>query len=184
MAANDPFTDGGLALPSSWEDAMTTVASALESYLDENGFTTAEYTAPTVTVSLGRLSFPFPNPPTRQRVVPLHDLHHVATGYGTDFRGEAEVAAWELAAGCTTPFLYGINLSTGMTGMLLSPRRVVRAFLAGRKCRTLYRSGMSAEAAKGLTVAELRKHLGVPEQGIGSPRERRLHPRAPSNALG
>ncbi len=28
--------------------------------------------------------------------IPFNDLHHVATGYGTDVLGEAEIGAWEL----------------------------------------------------------------------------------------
>jgi hypothetical protein len=40
-----------------------------------------------------------PNVKSRQRALPLHDLHHLVTGYDTSWRGEAEIAAWELAAG-------------------------------------------------------------------------------------
>jgi hypothetical protein len=39
---------------------------------------------------------------TRRRVdaAKLHDLHHFATEYETDWPGEAEIAAWEIAGGC------------------------------------------------------------------------------------
>ena len=44
----------------------------------------------------------FPNTDSRKRAVPLHDLHHILTGYKTDWMGEAEIGAWELRAGCNS----------------------------------------------------------------------------------
>jgi len=39
----------------------------------------------------------------QQRLL-LHDVHHLVTGYDTSFRGELELAAWELASpGCARP---------------------------------------------------------------------------------
>ena len=35
----------------------------------------------------------------RQRAVRWHDLHHVATRFGTDNVGEGEISAWELRRG-------------------------------------------------------------------------------------
>ena len=29
----------------------------------------------------------------------LHDIHHLLSDYDTDFRGELEIAAWELSSG-------------------------------------------------------------------------------------
>ena len=46
------------------------------------------------------ITFKIPNSEGRRRAVRFHDLHHVLTGYQTDFRGEAEIGAWELASGC------------------------------------------------------------------------------------
>ena len=40
--------------------------------------------------------YDLPNP----GFLPWHDLHHVATGYGTGLIGEAEISAYELRAGC------------------------------------------------------------------------------------
>jgi len=48
----------------------------------------------------GRFMPLFPNVAPRVRAVKLHDLHHILTGYGTSWTGEAEIAAWELASGC------------------------------------------------------------------------------------
>jgi ubiquinone biosynthesis protein Coq4 len=32
--------------------------------------------------------------------VRLHDLHHLVTGYPTDWKGELEISAWEIAGSC------------------------------------------------------------------------------------
>ena len=58
-----------------------------------------EYDASVVKVTFWSITFPLPNPPSRQIAVRLHDLHHVVTGYGTDPVGEAEISAWELRRG-------------------------------------------------------------------------------------
>ena len=72
------------------------VRRALEMYLEENGFSASEYDASVVKVTFWSVTFPLPNPPSRQVAVRLHDLHHVVTGYGTDPVGEAEISAWDL----------------------------------------------------------------------------------------
>lgn len=65
-----------------------------------------------------------------------HDLHHVATGYGTTLVGEAEIGAWELASGCRHYYVAWIlNLGAVVTGLFLAPRRVVRAFQRGWRQR-------------------------------------------------
>lgn len=141
------------------------VLEGRDAYLAENGFHTEAYTAPTYTVNVFGRDLTFRNRPTRQRVIPLHDLHHVVTGYGTDLIGEAEIGAWELVAGCNTPFLYAINGAAVLAGLLISPRRVFRAARDARGQRTLYKEGSRYEELMTLTVAELRERLGVPAGG-------------------
>lgn len=159
------------------------VESALNRYLVENGFSESEYTKQTMVLEVGPLSFVLPNPPTRQRAIPLHDLHHVATGYGTDLVGEAEIGVWELRGGCNTVFLWLINLVAIVTGLFLSPRRMLAAWRNARGARTLYVSRIEPARARAMTVPELRRALGVPEQGAAVAAERRLHPRAPKRVL-
>ena len=65
------------------------VRDARDAYLAENGFTTESYDAPTTAGSFLGVKFSVPNPPPHQRAIRLHDLHHVATGFGTDHAGEA-----------------------------------------------------------------------------------------------
>ena len=154
-------------------DARRSVKEGLGEYLAENGFDSAEYTAPTFRLKLFGRYFDAPNSPDRQWAIPLHDLHHVASGYGTDWVGEAEIGVWELRAGCKTPVVYYLNAMAALIGVVLAPRRMVATWHAARGARALYRSGLSYEQALGMTIGELRAHLGVPEGGLGG--ERRLH---------
>ncbi len=161
-----------------------TMQDGLQRYLDENGFTIEEYTSPTVTISLGPIPLRFPNSPGRQRAIPLHDLHHVLTGYGTDLVGEAEIGAWELRAGCNTAFLYFINLAAVMIGLVLAPRRIWRAWRAARGARSLYLDGRPASAYLERSIVEVRRAHGVPAEGAAEPELRRLHRKAPQRVTG
>jgi hypothetical protein len=158
------------------EDIMR---DGLDRYLDENGFSIEEYTAPTVTISIGPIPIRFPNSPARQRAIPLHDLHHVLTGYGTDLAGEAEIGMWELRAGCTTPFLWLINLMAVGLGLVIAPRRLWRAWRAAKGARSLYLDGQPAAAYLSRSIDEVRRAHGVPAEGVADPRARRLHGKAP-----
>src|SRR5690606_42048006 len=81
----------------------------------------------------------FPNTAARVRAVSRHDLHHLVTGYDTDFLGEAEVAAWELASDCRDfRAAWVLNLLAMPIGMLRNPARVRRAFARGRSCQSLH----------------------------------------------
>ena len=70
----------------------------------------------------------------------LHDVHHVLTGYDTNWRGELEIAAWELGSGgCARYYLYWIDRFIFVAiGMLLIPRAVLGAYRRGREHRNLY----------------------------------------------
>lgn len=160
-------------------DASRTMLAARDDYMAENGFEVADYTLPTVQLKAFGVYREFPNTPNRQWAIPLHDLHHVATGYGTDFAGEAEVGAWELRAGCETPVVYGLNAAAAIIGMFVAPLRVIAAFRAAKGARSLYRAPVPMEKALAMTVGELRAHLGIPAEGLG--KERRLHEDAQRN---
>jgi hypothetical protein len=157
---------------------MTTVRDALTAYLTVNGFTTDSYTAPTVAIPIGPVTIPLPNTAGRKAVVKMHDLHHLATGYGTDLTGEAEIGAWELRAGCTTLAAYVYNAMAVSMGLVISPRRTLRAFADARGSTTLYKLGMGYDATLELTVAELRARMHLPPNGVA--REPvKLHSAAP-----
>jgi hypothetical protein len=110
--------------------AALLVEQGRDSYLAENGFTVAAYDAPRTQASVWGVRFSVPNTPKHRWAIMLHDLHHVATGYGTDLIGEGEVSAWELRGGLRPLGLYvgSIVLGGALFGMLIAPRRVWRAF--------------------------------------------------------
>lgn len=159
--------------------STTKTADALDAYLAENGFSKDEYIADSALVHLGPIPFRIPNPASRKKAIPLHDLHHVATGFGTDMIGEGEIGAWELGAGCTTLYVYFLNFSVSVVGFFLAPRRILDAFASGRRATSLYRLGVGPDAVTGIDVGALRRMLGLPEEGIAEEGTRGLHPKAP-----
>lgn len=106
------------------------------------------------------LKWPIPNPPVRKAIIPMHDAHHIVTGYGTDTAGEAEVAAWALGAGGPGPLLGWVYdcLAFGV-GLLQAPVRTTRAFYAGRGCQTVYELG--SQAVLDMDLDALRTHTRV-----------------------
>lgn len=117
------------------------VRSARARYFEANQFgADGGYGDAWVDVEFGPITVPIPNTPARVRAVGYHDLHHIVTGYDTNFVGEAEISAWELGAGCED-FVAAYVLNTGAmsAGIVIAPRRTLQAFARGRKSRSLYR---------------------------------------------
>lgn len=139
---------------------------ARDHFLASNGFYVEDYSARTYTVKLGRLPIRFPNTKAHRWATPLHDLHHILTGYRTDWIGEAEIAAWELRAGCKTLLVYSLDVAGVVIGLFLSAARVWRAFLAASRQRTLYSDPALCECVLQMTVGEVRTRLGIPPGGL------------------
>lgn len=113
--------------------------------------------------AFGFTVFAFPNTSARVRAVRLHDIHHILTEYDTTWAGEGEIAAWELAAGCGRHYAaWVLNLGAAVIGLLISPRRMLRAFVRGRRSRSLY-FGDFSEAMLNDRVGELRARLNLIE---------------------
>lgn len=107
------------------------------------------------------LSIVLPNVESRRRALRLHDLHHLATGYETSWTGEAEIAAWELAAGCHGyAAAWALNLVAFSIGVVIAPRRVWHAFVRGRSSTTLYRHHWN-DAYLEWRLDEMRAFLGL-----------------------
>lgn len=160
------------------------VEHARDRYLAENGFTTQEYDAPWTPASVFGIRFSVPNTPKHRWAIMLHDLHHVATGYGTDLVGEGEISAWELRSGLSSLGLYvgSIVLGAALVGLLPSPRRVLSAFGKGGSKRALFdRPDLSYDALMNMSVGELRAELGIPAGGLAA-HLRALHSHAPLSA--
>jgi hypothetical protein len=139
---------------------------ARDRFLCSNGFRIEDYSAPTYTVKFWRLRVRFPNTKAHQWATPLHDLHHILTGYRTDWIGEAEIAAWELRAGCKTLVAYWLDASAATIGLFISPARVWRAFLRAKGQHTLYCDPALCESVSHMTVREVRARLGIPPGGL------------------
>ncbi|MBX3207687.1 MAG: hypothetical protein KF764_21740 [Labilithrix sp.] len=164
-----------------------TVREARDAYLAENGFTVEAYDEKWTGASFFGIPFKVPNTRRHRWAIMLHDLHHVATGYGTDLVGEGEISAWELRPGPVSLGLYvgGIVFLGTLAGAFVAPRRTLAAWRAARSIRTLHDQLPATadegvyEALLGLTVAELRERLGVPRAGLAR-EPRRLHDYAPA----
>lgn len=84
-------------------------------------------------------------------------------------RGEAEIGAWELASGCLRyPAAQVLNTASLAMGMLISPRRTLRAWARGRATRNLYVYD-TIDHVLARRVDEMREALGLAEP---SPRPR------------
>lgn len=146
-------------------DPALTMREARARYFEDNDFgPDGGYASPWVDIKLGPIPMPFPNTDARRRAVRYHDLHHVLTGYATDWTGEFEISAWEIAAGCKD-FVVAWQLNLGGMGaaLALMPRKAFRAFVRGRRSESLY--GKSLDELLDLTVAEARARTNMPETG-------------------
>ncbi len=165
-------------LPSSWS-----VEQGLHAYLEENGFTLEAYDAPRTPGSFLGVRFTVPNPPRHRWAIMLHDLHHVATGFGTDPAGEGQISAWECRRGLQPLGLYvgSIVISGFLLGLVVAPIRTVRAWRASAHGASLFHNkALGYDELLGRSIGELRKLLGVPQDGLSTCR-RGLHSLAPKH---
>jgi hypothetical protein len=157
------------------------VREGRDAYLLENGFKVEDYDAPRTPASLMGLEFSVPNTPAHRRAIMQHDLHHVATGFGTDPAGEGEIAAWEARNGLgpLDAYVRSLVIVGLLGGWLFAPLRTLRAYRAARTSGTLFGCrDEDYEALLAMTVGELRAKLGVPREGLAvGPRG--LHSTAP-----
>ena len=141
-----------------------TVREARAAYYESNGFSEPSTSRRWEWVKLGPIGIPILNTRARVRALECHDVHHLATGYKTDWRGEAEQSAWELGAGCHRYwFAWGINALGLAMGAVIAPVRTWRAFRRGLSCTTLY-SGPFDPAVLDLSLDALRERLGIEDE--------------------
>ncbi|MFN2563467.1 MAG: hypothetical protein ABR499_00475 [Gemmatimonadaceae bacterium] len=142
-------------------DDSTTLAAARAAFFEHAGLGgDGGYGAAWVRVEAKPFPFSFPNTRGRVAAAKLHDLHHIATEYDTDWTGEAEIGAWEIAGGCGAyGWAWVLNLGAFLVGMVRSPRRLFAAFVTGRRARNLYHSGFPDGRLTEVTVGMLREQL-------------------------
>jgi len=119
------------------------------------------------------IPFCFPNWNARVAAARLHDLHHIAAEYATDWPGEVEIAAWEIASNCRRySAAWLLDLAGWNVGLLIAPRRMFRAFVRGRRAaHNLYKKPLLESQLDTVTVGMLRDQLGLvteaPNSGVG-----------------
>lgn len=163
--------------------ASMRVRDALAVYLAENGFTAEAYDSPTTSGSFLGVKLRVPNPPSHQRAIRLHDLHHVATGFGTDHAGEAEISVWQARRGLLAAGAYvtSIVILSAFAGVFLAPRRTLRAVRASTSGPSLFALTHDYESLLDRSVGDLRALLEIPPQGLAThPRQHHAH--APKKA--
>lgn len=142
--------------------SQLTLKDAITEYFAFNKFgPDGGYSDKWVRLKLGPISLYIPNTAARVRAVRIHDLHHVATGYRTDWIGEFEISAWELATWCGRYHAaWVLNLGGLVAGLFSSPRRTVAAFMRGRRSHNLYAEEYGP-ALLTQTVGQVRARLGL-----------------------
>ncbi len=148
-------------------DENLRVKAALAQLFERFGFSDDAYTAKWFAIGVGKWLIHLPNIPSRVYVARYHDIHHILTGYPANWRGEAEIGAWELATGCRTSFVaWFLNGGAVFVGLFIWPNAVWRAFKRGRRTRTNLYHGFNYDALLQTTVGEVRAQIGLaPEIG-------------------
>jgi hypothetical protein len=117
---------------------------------------------PFAVVKILYLPYPIPNTRARKRAVRIHDLNHLVSGYSTDRIGELEISAWELASGGCRDYVaaWVLDLAGLLGGLMVAPRRTLRAYWAGTKQQNLY--PFEYEEVLSLSVVDARQKASEP----------------------
>ena len=140
-----------------------TVAAELGRFYSENDFGPGGgQESSSVKIQLNRwCAIYIPNFSGRKKALLKHDIHHLVTGYSSgSIIGESEISAWEIASGCKTyrgAFL--LNTSGAMFGILIDGKRIFKAFVKGRRSKSLYHNFISLEQAMDMRLADLKDIL-------------------------
>jgi hypothetical protein len=123
------------------EVAGASLREALAQHLAASGLPPdAGDSQPFALVKILYVPYPIPNTRARKRAVRIHDLNHLVSGYSTDRIGELEISAWELASGGCRDYVaaWVLDLPGLLGGLMVAPRRTLRAFWAGTRQQNLY----------------------------------------------
>ncbi|MEM7155498.1 MAG: hypothetical protein AAF799_21790 [Myxococcota bacterium] len=129
----------------------------------ENGFgTSGGYDDAWQEASFAGVPYAVPNVRARADALRVHDLHHLLTGYTTDWRGESEISGWELGSGGAGryPYAWFIAMFGFVIGVLTMPLRTWRAFRRGRGGSNLYAVSRPMDVLNE-PVERVRARLGV-----------------------
>ena len=147
------------------------VGDALDLFMLENGYRRQDYDAPRTPARVCGISFSVPNSPLHRWSIMRHDLHHIATGYGTDLPGEAEMSAWEIRRGIKPVGKYVgcIVLSAFAVGFMVAPRRTMRARSAAGLGPNLFSMpDVTYDDLLQMSLGDFRERLLIPRDGLAS----------------
>lgn len=146
-------------------DENLKVRQAIDQFFERFGFSSDAYTAKWFAIRVGHFSVYLPNIPNRVKVARMHDIHHVLTGYPANWRGEAEIGAWEIATGCRTSLVaWFLNGGAVAVGLFLWPGAVVRAFRRGWHSRTNLYHDFDYETLMGKTLKDAKEMIGLADE--------------------
>lgn len=144
-------------------DPEMTVEEALTVFFGSEHLGREAYEDAVNYAKIGPITIPFPNPSARRRIVYLHDVNHILSGYDTTYGGEGEVSAWELASGfprhCWIGYFYAPIAFTA--GLFVAPLRMWKAWKRGRKEKNSCHAPLSREQMMATKVGELRRMLSI-----------------------
>jgi ubiquinone biosynthesis protein Coq4 len=133
-------------------------------YLAQNNLNVSSYTARKFPVYFFKWPIWVPNP----GYLPVHDLHHVVTGYSTGLIGEAEISAYELRGGCGSAMIFILCVGAIFLAAFVAPTRIWKAWRNSRSAQNLYRTDIPYESLLDMTIGDLRQHLGLPRNGLAA----------------
>ncbi len=145
-------------------DDLATLEQALVAYFGKAGLPTdGGHSSRWVRFEVAGIPLGIPNFGARRRTVRYHDVHHLLTGYPTTWTGEAQISAWEIAAGCGRHWVaWMFNLSMLGVACAFAPRATFRAWCRGCRSRSCYAEEF--ESLLKQTIAALRARLGLHQQ--------------------
>jgi hypothetical protein len=144
-------------------DENMLIKDALSELFNRFGIPADAYTAKKFTIRVGKVPIHIPNIPARVKIARFHDIHHILTGYPANWRGEAEIGAWEIATGCRTSFIaWFLNTGAAFVGLFMHPKAVIKAFRRGRNTRTNLYYNFEYELLLKMTIKEVRDKVGLP----------------------
>jgi hypothetical protein len=142
-----------------------TVAVARARFFRDNGFPAdGGYDDEFAEAEFGLVRYRVPGSKARGDALRVHDLHHLATGYPTDWRGEAQISGWELGSGLgfTHPYAWVTALFGLFTGILGNFLPTFHAFARGRRAQNLYGERFDPGWLE-MPLQALRERLGASE---------------------
>ena len=146
-----------------YRDDMT-LREARAVYFANTGFDDRTYVDKWVELPVGSMTVRMFNIQARKDVVPVHDVNHIMTGYGTDWAGEFTISAFEMGMGCKTAWVaWLLNSGALIGGVAKCPRASLRAFARGRATHTSTYTLLPTwnPAVLDDTVGDWRKRIGL-----------------------